>query len=154
MPPAELSPLPSAPLFPHSSAHSLTRHRHGLGLPPAPLPFPQHFSSNLHPLLCQCPPRDHFSQHCASVTSFFLTHSFQKLWPPWCFGPAHLQTTELLWWQWVMGQSSADHETCHVQPKHVILCPGQGQRLVAYSSVAAPLKGCSQATCGDVGGPW
>lgn len=67
LPPAELSPLPSAPLFPHSSAHSLTRHRHGLGLPPAPLPFPQHFSSNLQPsalpvptkgplfpALCQC----------------------------------------------------------------------------------------------------
>lgn len=66
------------------------------------------------PLLCQCPPRDHFFQHCASVTSFFLTHSFQKLWPPWCFGPAHLQTTELLWWQWVMGQSmlTTRHAMC------------------------------------------
>lgn len=91
---------------------------------------------------------------CASLASLSLTCSFQKLWLPWCSGPAHLQTAVLLWWQWAMGHSSADHETSHVQPKHVILCPGQGWRLVTYSSMAAPHRGCSRATCGDFGRPW
>lgn len=154
MPPAELSPLPSAPLFPHSSAHSLTRHRNGLGLPPAPLPFPQHFSSNLQPSALPVPTKGPLFPalcQCNEFLSHTLLPKAVATLELWSCTPADNRASVVAVGH---GAEHADHETCHVQPKHVILCPGQGRRLVAYSSVAAPLKGCSQATCGDVGGPW
>lgn len=85
--------LPSLSWHPSDSAHSLSGYKHGLGLPPAPRPLPQHPSGSLKPFCsagaCQ---QDLFSQHSVSLTSFSLSRSFQNWRLPWCLSETCMPT--------------------------------------------------------------